>query len=480
MDFGIARVCAIPSITLHGSMMGTPGYMAPEQILGQPADIRADVYAVGAILYRLLAGEAPFAGGTTADLIQRQLSEEPQPLRSRRADVPESYQKVVLRAMAKAPDDRFRTTDEFRQALGRVSGTLKVINLSKRLARECPGDSALMSALEPLAENDGAAVPDTVRLHRHDKRKVTTAVAVLAAAIVALLVSVNTQDPAHSLIDGATSSTAPAAQGTDRPERVAEPSVLPPVPVAPAVEPPTKPPSPAPPSSEIPTAAALSASPAAPSRGKESSGVSNAARLLPKSATVAAAAPHESGASATPSNTTRAAEHAASNAAALGAASAAPSAAAAVDERPAEGALTHRPDPNFKAKFLPMADAKARELDVRLTLGDRALTVMASDDSGRQLQTVDYTSVIGVSYSVGRDPLVQSPDGPAPVLRRGGMLRKLGLSTARHWIVLSTQPDSFVVLQVNEEAVPAVLSLLEDHTGLRFQRLTDAVARAKE
>ena len=67
MDFGIARVCAIPSITLHGSMMGTPGYMAPEQILGHPADIRADVYAVGAILYRLLAGEGPFAGGTTAD-----------------------------------------------------------------------------------------------------------------------------------------------------------------------------------------------------------------------------------------------------------------------------------------------------------------------------------------------------------------------------------------------------------------------------
>ena len=99
MDFGIARVCASHTITRQGSMMGTPGYMAPEQILGQPADIRADVYAVGAILYRLLAGEAPFQGGTTADLIQRQLSEEPPPLRQRRLDVPESYQRIVMRAM---------------------------------------------------------------------------------------------------------------------------------------------------------------------------------------------------------------------------------------------------------------------------------------------------------------------------------------------------------------------------------------------
>jgi len=488
MDFGIARVCASHTITRQGSMMGTPGYMAPEQILGQPADIRADVYAVGAILYRLLAGEAPFQGGTTADLIQRQLSEEPPPLRQRRLDVPESYQRIVMRAMAKAPDDRFRTTDELREALGRASGTLKAINLSKRLARECPGDAALTNALTPLAAIDPTAAPDTVWLRGggRERRRGTTAVAALAAAaILALLARVKFQDAPHPATDAASSAPAPALQVEDRGVRGAEPPVLPRASVAPVVEPPpTKPPSPAPSSAGLPTAApALRASLEAPNKSTATAAVSAAPKPSRKPSEVAASAPRESGASGSPPNATHVEGHAAANAAALATASppAAPPTPASVDERPADATVTRRPDSNFKAKFLAIADTKARELDVRLTLGDRALTLMASDDSGKQLQTLDYSRMTAVSYSVSRDPLWQSPDGPAPVLRRGGMLRKFGFSNARHWIVLSTESDAFVVLQVNEETAPSVLSLLEDHTGLRSHRLTDTGApRPKE
>jgi tRNA A-37 threonylcarbamoyl transferase component Bud32 len=446
MDFGIARVCASHTITRQGSMMGTPGYMAPEQILGQPADIRADVYAVGAILYRLLAGEAPFQGGTTADLIQRQLSEEPPPLRQRRLDVPESYQRIVMRAMAKAPDDRFRTTDELREALGRASGTLKAINLSKRLARECPGDAALTNALTPLAAIDPTAAPDTVWLRGggRERRRGTTAVAALAAAaILALLARVKFQDAPHPATDAASSAPAPALQVEDRGVRGAE----------------------------------------SPNKSTATAAVSAAPKPSRKPSEVAASAPRESGASGSPPNATHVEGHAAANAAALATASppAAPPTPASVDERPADATVTRRPDSNFKAKFLAIADTKARELDVRLTLGDRALTLMASDDSGKQLQTLDYSRMTAVSYSVSRDPLWQSPDGPAPVLRRGGMLRKFGFSNARHWIVLSTESDAFVVLQVNEETAPSVLSLLEDHTGLRSHRLTDTGApRPKE
>src|SRR5262249_2183373 len=108
---------------------------------------------------------------------------------------------------------------------------------------------------------------------------------------------------------------------------------------------------------------------------------------------------------------------------------------------------------------------------------NRALTVVTSDDSARQLQTVAYTDVTGISYSVGRDPLWRSDDGPVPVLRRGGMLRKFGLSSARHWIVLRTDSDTFVVLQVNAASEPALVSLLEGHTGVRSQQLNGSVSK---
>jgi len=485
MDFGIARVCASQSITLAGSMMGTPGYMAPEQILGRPADIRADVYAVGAILYRLLAGEGPFEGGTTAALIQRQLSEQPTALRSRRPDVTEAYPKVVMRAMAKAPGDRFRTTDELREALGRVSGMSKAISLSKRLVRECPADSTLISALQPPpAAKDAPKTFDTVRLHRHNRRKAATAMTLLAAAVImGLLVSVNSQNAPGPAIAATSVSTTPAGSVDDRPES-SDLATRSRVSVAPVAEPSTNPPpSPTPPSSGIPAAAALNGSRDVVSGSTASSSVPAASKPPRKSADAGASARHEPGAAVSAPTSTHVEEHAASNAAASSAvpaaAAAAPPTAVAVDERPADATVTRGTDPNFKAKFLAVADAKARETDVRLTLGNRALTLVASDDSGRQLQTVDYATVTAVSYSVGRDPLWQSQDGPAPVLRRGGMLRKFGFSGARHWIVLSTGSDSFVVLQVNEDAASSVLSLIEDHTGLRSQRLTDNNARPR-
>src|SRR5262249_5096853 len=100
----------------------------------------------------------------------------------------------------------------------------------------------------------------------------------------------------------------------------------------------------------------------------------------------------------------------------------------------------------FDAKLLSVVDAKARELEARLVLEDRMLTVTQAYDMGRPLETVPYEKVRAISYSVSRDPLWMSPHGPEPVVRRGGPLSMFGISVPHHWVALRTGPSTFVVL----------------------------------
>ena len=122
MDFGIARVRGVEHITGDGCMMGTPAYMAPEHVRGEEVDERADLYAVGVILYRLLTGRLPFNADTTVVMLQKQISDPPTALHKYRTDLPPWCESIVQRAMAKLPEERFQTASEFRTALGRAAG----------------------------------------------------------------------------------------------------------------------------------------------------------------------------------------------------------------------------------------------------------------------------------------------------------------------------------------------------------------------
>ncbi len=117
MDFGIARVLGTEHYTQGGYMMGTPAYMAPEQVLGRDVDGRADLYAVGVVLYRLLAAQLPFEADTAIAMVQKQLSDAPTPVASFRPGLPEWCSAIIERALAKDPADRFQTAEEFRTAL---------------------------------------------------------------------------------------------------------------------------------------------------------------------------------------------------------------------------------------------------------------------------------------------------------------------------------------------------------------------------
>lgn len=105
------------SLTMAGAVLGTPGYMPPEQAAGDPVDERADVYALGAILYHVLAGVAPYDGKSGLDVITKVLTEPPLPLSKRERGVPKDLLAIVTKAMARNPADRYPTAQEFARDL---------------------------------------------------------------------------------------------------------------------------------------------------------------------------------------------------------------------------------------------------------------------------------------------------------------------------------------------------------------------------
>jgi len=105
------------SLTMAGSVLGTPGYMPPEQAAGDPVDERADVYALGAILYHVLAGVAPYDGKSGLDVITKVLTQPPLPLSQRERGVPRDLLAIVAKAMARTPADRYPTAQEFARDL---------------------------------------------------------------------------------------------------------------------------------------------------------------------------------------------------------------------------------------------------------------------------------------------------------------------------------------------------------------------------
>ncbi len=118
-DFGIARALSSGDrITETGLSVGTPAYMSPEQATGERAvDARTDIYSLGCVLYEMLAAEPPFTGPNTQAILTRRLTESPRPVRLVRETVPAALDAAVMRALARAPADRFATAAEFARAI---------------------------------------------------------------------------------------------------------------------------------------------------------------------------------------------------------------------------------------------------------------------------------------------------------------------------------------------------------------------------
>ncbi len=123
MDFGIARLAHPPQgkgLTQEGTSIGTPDYMSPEQLSGMELDARSDLYAAGVVLFECVTGRVPFEAETTWTLVAKQLEEEPPDPRGVNSDIPERLARLILRAMAKTPGDRYQSAGEMHDALAAI------------------------------------------------------------------------------------------------------------------------------------------------------------------------------------------------------------------------------------------------------------------------------------------------------------------------------------------------------------------------
>ena len=121
LDFGIARAIIESGgdrLTSTGIGVGTPAYMSPEQALGdRNLDVRSDIYSIGCVVYEMIAGLPPFVGPTAQVIISRRFAAPPPPLSEVRDNIPESVEEAIMKALAKAPADRWSTVSEFGDAL---------------------------------------------------------------------------------------------------------------------------------------------------------------------------------------------------------------------------------------------------------------------------------------------------------------------------------------------------------------------------
>ena len=126
VDFGIAKAVTgdRQQVTRTGFVLGTPDYMSPEQLAGEPLDGRSDQYALALVAFQMLTGKLPFAGRTEHEAMLKRLTAQPQKLAEARPDVlwPPGLQEVFDRALSRRPEDRFPSVTDFAEALARAYG----------------------------------------------------------------------------------------------------------------------------------------------------------------------------------------------------------------------------------------------------------------------------------------------------------------------------------------------------------------------
>ena len=159
MDFGIARSASERSMTQTGTTLGSINYMSPEQITGQAVDARSDIYSVGITLYELVTGQRPFNANSDYELMAMHVKEAPAAPMSLQPWIPEALNHIILTSIAKDPNDRFQSAEEFRQALYSAQNS---IQNDQRVAPVRPGTMMEMPSQPMLLSNPSAGRQGTM------------------------------------------------------------------------------------------------------------------------------------------------------------------------------------------------------------------------------------------------------------------------------------------------------------------------------
>ena len=171
-DFGLSRPVDRASetrLTQTGLFLGTPVFSSPEQLLGEPLDVRADIYAVGATLYYLLSGKLPYESDNAVRLVANVLSGGAVPLSARRPDLPKALDALVMKCLARAREDRFADYAELHEALAAFQPTVMVpAPLGRRLAAGMVDAFVLSVLTSPVALALGIDIDDIASITFRD------------------------------------------------------------------------------------------------------------------------------------------------------------------------------------------------------------------------------------------------------------------------------------------------------------------------
>ena len=466
MDFGIARVAGSEHLTSAGFLMGTPAYMAPEQVTGDDIDARTDLYAFGVVFYYLVTAKLPFKGETPFAMAQSRVLNQHTPIGLVRDGLPAWIPPLIDRALSKKPVDRFQSADQFREALRRglaglpmetssgavippelvattppgvvplpsvaMSGAVPASSMSATPSVNVPGPPATsQTAVKgPTASVPAAATPAAPAKAAAAKTTSTTAnvtpIALgIAALVLVVLISwmwirfhrpVPTPEPASTAAAATTVTPAPSTEVPAPPAPVDTPAVPPATSPSATIPPPiaTSTSSPAP--TPTPTSAATSPSPAPTS--------------APRAGAPATASP-------SPSPTLPSTSRADSELATFG-----------------------------DVKYLRVHGKDADDDDAILQFVGGQVTVIPKK-GGSAFATVPYRRVAHATYVHAKMPK-WDPGLPAPV--DGFDVPGIGLfRPARHWLVLQTRTD-FAILRLDDSNWKQVLDTFEARTGLKVDQ----------
>ena len=194
MDFGIARAIAdSSSVTQTSAVIGTAQYLSPEQARGDPVDARSDVYSLGCVLYEILTGEPPFTGDSPVSVAYQHVREDPIPPSERHEGISPDLDAVVLKALAKNPENRYQTAAEMRADLVRVHNgeppeAPKVLTGAERNSMFTSTANVGGPRTDPLPRQQ---LDDTDRDRGGSVGRWVVAVAVLAVLTVVVVIAFN-------------------------------------------------------------------------------------------------------------------------------------------------------------------------------------------------------------------------------------------------------------------------------------------------
>ena len=181
-DFGLARAVDDASLTQSGAIAGTPQYMAPEQANGDPIDHRADLFSLGSVLYAMCVGHSPFRANTTMGVLKRVCHDPPEPIQELNAGIPDWLCGIVMKLLAKKPEDRFQSAKSVADLLEKWLAHVQQPTVAPRPLPLIPDVTANQSNLQP---------PE-IPIRTRKQRSWYEAVMSLSFSVIAAVISVIT------------------------------------------------------------------------------------------------------------------------------------------------------------------------------------------------------------------------------------------------------------------------------------------------